>query len=418
MSARQASKRLSRAAATRFWLCALLALVCVFGLERSSAYAAPSKAPTDYIQPSLKGDGFSKSALGYASALKFLRNAGYDPITMRDPREREFAADDVILMLDPNLHHRLSAPQIDALRSYVSSDATIIVSLPKRYGAQQSLAGQELLKTGLLSVGASAGVLRILDGHADVQRDVTPHAEGPWNLRVEAEDLQSFHHVGDNTEVYVGDEHAAIVIASKRQNGAPIFFVSDSDLFANHGLGRGDHALILERLVSQGLGSGGDVYVDEAFHGYLQTYDPLQTALRAPGILLSVSATIFAFLLLWFYLGSPRRSPQEAPMVRYTEHELAQRTGRILGAYQTPKVRLERYRDLLVRNVLSPSSAQDAATYLARIEQLEALRGARTSLRTLDQNLHALSAGASRRQVRQLLRQYQQWFAEVSDATR
>lgn len=396
----------------------LLAILGTLMLFAPVAHTAPSKAPTDYIQPSLKGDSFSKSPLGYASLRRFLENIGHKPIIVRDPRERSFTAQDVILMLDPNLHHTMTPAQVNALQSYVTSDATLVVSLPKRYAAQQSLAGQELLQTGMLSLGASAGILRILDGYGNIQRDVYPEQRGAWDLDIDVSTLQSFHELPDGWEILVGDPRAAVLIRGTRRNGAPIYYLSDADLLSNHALGQADHALIFQRLVDTALEDHGSLYMDEAFHGYLQVYSAFQTGLRGKGVWLTVTTALFALLLLWFYLGSVKRRFRDLRVVPYREQDLAQRTGDILGNYRKPKERLQRFRDILVRDVLSTPFSTDDPLDLARLEQLERLRNPRLSLHALDQKLHALSPNATRRQMRQLLREYQQWFAEVNDATR
>lgn len=395
---------------------ALIFMVVFCGVTAHASAASTFNAG-QYLQRSLKGDSYSHSPLGYAGALQFLGTGAHSPTLVLDPRERNFDAADAVILLDPNLHHYMTPAQFDALNSYRDSDATLIVTLPKRYGAQRTLTGQELLQTGLLSVGASAGVLRLIQGIGDLQRGKAPTHQGPWGLEVHAPDLQSLYNVHDSWDVLVGDRDAALVIAGKRSNGAEIYIVSDADFFANHGLGHADHAAMLERLVDESVGSGGTLYVDEAFHGYLQVYSPFKTGLRGMGLLLVLCAALIAVLLLWMTLAAPRRTWRTLEVAQSTEQGLARRTGDIMRAQRTPVKRLHAFRALLVNSALPSQAGVSDLARQARLAQLSELRQTTHSLASLDQQLHALPADASRRATQRLLRAYQQWFAEVTDAT-
>lgn len=382
------------------------------------AQTIPLNTADQLLQPSLKGDSYSKSPLGYASLRSFLEDGGHAPIVVRDPRVREFSDKDVILMLDPNLHHTMSPAQIQALNAYLSSDATLVVSLPKRYAAQQTLTGQELLKTGMLSLGASAGILRIVDGYGNVQRDVLPNTKGPWNADIDIENLQSFRDLPQSWDVLVGDARAAFVVRGERRNGAPMILVSDADAWTNHAFARADHGWILERIVQESLSPHGTLYIDEAFHGYLQTYAPFQVALRERGLWLSIATLLFALLALWYFLTSTSRAWREFQVVPQQERALAERVGDILGAFRSPRDRVKKFRDLVVHAALPAHAVTSSDGNAARIAHLERLRPPTRSLQSLDAELAALAVNAPRRHTERLVRNYQQWFAEVSDATR
>src|SRR5699024_8886095 len=129
----------------------------------------------------------------------------------------------------------------------------------------------------------------------------------------------------------VGDSDAAFVIRGRRRNGAPLYIVSDSDLFANHRLGHADHALLLETLADATRTAGGTMYIDEAFHGYLQSYTPLQNALRGKGAWLSAATLLFLLLILWWALMTPRIKWREFRVVRHNTHTLSSRIGRVVS---------------------------------------------------------------------------------------
>lgn len=393
-----------------------LLILILLGVSPQIWAQKPGDLPSpDILQTSLKPDTYSKSPLGYSTAYRLLQNH-YKPVRLRDPRSQSLHKDDTVWLLDPNLHHMMSPPQVDALERYLSSEATLVVSLPKRYAAQQSFTGQELLKTGLLAQGASAAILRLIDGYGDLQRDATPQDTGAWGLDLDVERPQSLHRLPDRWTVLVGDADAAFVIRGERRNGAPIYIVSDSDLFANHRIGYADHALLLETLAEESTHPNGTLYIDEAFHGYLSTYTPLHAALRGDGLWVSVTSLVVLILLLWSLCFAPRTPWRARTVVRHSEHDLAARIGHVLTAYRSPHERVHTFRNLVVQRALGPHV--DAHLMQARIEHLERLRQPTHALHTLDQRLQQLPAGASRRAARQLRRDYQQWFAEVRDATR
>lgn len=395
----------------------LVAIILVAMLA-PSAYAQESAEQLFESTMSLKGDSYSKSPLGYFGALRALKKSALAPVVLRDPRKQQLRAEDSVLLFDPSIHHYMSPPQMDALNSYRDSEATLIVTLPKRYAALQSFTGRELRKTGLLTEGASAGVLRLMRGAGDLQRDIVPTEWGPWQLHVQTQRLQTLYNIPPGWDILVGDENAAVVIRFTRESGGTTYIVSDSDFFANIGIAQADHADLLERLVRETVGDDGTLFIDEAFHGYLRNYSPIQAGLSGRERWLMLSTAFLALLLLWMTLAGPRRTWREQQVVQSTELGLAERTGDILRAHLTPVERLHKFRALLVNSVLPSQSDSSDFAFESRLRRLSELHQTTHSLASLDRALHALPENASRRKTQPLLRAYQQWFAEVTDATK
>lgn len=402
----------SRTWAARFFV--LLVSVHLWSWPQQSL-AAPS--PADVLDHSLKGDSFSASPIGFKAAVRFIADLGYQPHVLRTPHGKTLTASDTVIFFDPTIHATMSRERDVALRSYLESDATLVLTLPKRYAAQMDLTGRELLQTGFVYDRQVSQVLENFGISASVERAIDLETFGLWNLEPEAEFLQAIAGVPEDCEPLLGDDRFSVVLRSKRENGAPLYIVSDSDLFTNYGLELADNAAILQWLLRESVQLDGELYIDEAFHGYLSTYSPFYAASHFPGLLLTLQLMLLGALVFWRRYGQTRFDRPEVVVVSDSSQSLAESAGKLLSANLQPVQNLKRYRDLVVHAALESSGGQRLQSDDDRIQHLEALRSTSVPLAELDLTLRSLSPRAREAETLRLARAYQRWFSEVTDGT-
>ncbi len=89
-----------------------------------------------------------------------------------------------------------------------------------------------------------------------------------------------------------------------------IWILSDPDLIANGGIGKGSNAALVAAIIRSHLPKGGSVMIDETIHGFEQAPDMLRTAFEPPFITVSIAfalAALAAILAGISRLGAPRR---------------------------------------------------------------------------------------------------------------
>jgi hypothetical protein len=106
--------------------------------------------------------------------------------------------------------------------------------------------------------------------------------------------------------------------------------VSDPDLLATHGLGKGDNALLMVRILER-LGAGNlPVVVDETLHGLEQRPSLALELLRFPLVLATLSALLVAALLAWSALVRFGRPLAPDPLLKPGRLALVESTAALL----------------------------------------------------------------------------------------
>lgn len=372
------------------------------------AAAAPS---------SIKGDGYSRSPLGYAASIEFLRSTGYEVEQLTSPLGLELLEDDVVLLIDPTLRHPLNDLEDEMLRAYFQSPSTIVVAAPKRIALLQSVQGGTLLGSGMLPLHDVEATVALLQLGAYVDRTEDLRELERWGLTPDVSFAQFFYYPPHETpyEVLLGDSASAFVLRGERANGAPIYYVADAEIFSNHGIASGDNARIVEAVMAHAATPGARVYFDEAFHGYATRYSIFRTAGTFPGILVTIAGLIFAGLALWRGLGRLRRRAR--PEIVADDHaaSLAAATGALLADGHSSTARIQRYREVVVQSALARTGGLRQGDDPERIARLESARRTSTPLAELDARLAALPPRATARERSRLAHAYRQWFTEVTD---
>ena len=254
-------------------------------------------------------------------------------------RTAEKAAGAVLLVLEPMVG---PADLDDRSRTRLAEMAEaerVLLVLPKRAGFPDQTRPRWLGATFPAPEGLANGVLDAahLGGHV-----ARPAASiGAWTGRLPAPELAEPQLVRGSVLDPVVQTDQGILVGERVEGDAHLLVLSDPDVIATHGLGRGGNAELALALLDR-LDPGGRavVVVDETLHGHeLQPSLPREL-LRWPLVLATLQAALALALLAWAALvrfGRPRAAP---PALATGKDVLVENTADLLrhGVHVAPAV--------------------------------------------------------------------------------
>jgi hypothetical protein len=226
-------------------------------------------------------NGFSRSALGFQAFAELLEAHGVPVVRSRYHTGDRVRRGDVVV---------LAAPDVDAgddhdaaiLTQLLEGGHTVRVVLPKWRPSRSDERGRAPKLGRVLRVDAKSAtaLLHKIDEDAELVRDVEldvsidgfgaePEVARPQLVR------------SDALLPLVGGD-AGILVGEMRQARGRTVVVSDPDLLANSGLGRGENAALALALVDSLRGEGGTVLLDETLHGLERVPSVWGELVRAP----------------------------------------------------------------------------------------------------------------------------------------
>lgn len=364
-------------------------------------------------QSSVVNDSYSRSALGFSTFVALAEELGYPVQRVKDPYSVTLDDQSAVVLLEPVVHVNSAKEVIDAYRWYLENAETIILVLPKRVALQTNALGTQLRETGLVDLMDLWKLTDSVYWFSAVSRSTE---QPPWASTLEIDSLQITATPNPSTDgitVHIGDEHNALVLEGESPGYRRLIIVTDPDVFANHGIVKGENAEIAAQILRL-LEPGTRLYVDEALHGYWNRYS-LWKALRSfPAVLVLGSLSLLALLFIWRrqtsatlpHRGHEASNPQAAVLERSAD----------MIAHVVPSRRsLDRLRAAYVRDAISRGGLRKMSEPEA-ILRLESLRKPAQTLSSLDarRTQHSrMSAAAARR----LATQYQHWYREVTHGT-
>ena len=357
---------------TVVWLLAVAGLsfggACWFALEDTEPRRVLASGPGTR----------SSSAIGHRAFLDLLERAGIFVGVRRRNVAEEFDAFQVLLLLEP--HPDRFEP--DELASLGAARAAILV-LPKWTGAPHPEHPDWIDDATPLPTTEVGAVLRKLAPRAMVYRPpLEPRwKSAPFGARPELIYPQ-FMLGSDLTPILESDR--GMLVAAIGRGEQRIWIVSDPDILSNHGISRGDNAVLAHALVEALLPPGGTVLVDESMHmkgGLLEVPPPsLRRALTEPPFVavtaLFLAAAAVLVLAAAGRFGAPRPAPRA---VAFGHAALLDNMARLLASGRHGREILRRYHELVKHDVLrrihAPSDADEDAV-AARLDRAGAARGA------------------------------------------
>ena len=375
----------------------ILLLSCAVALFAASAllegYGEGSAAGGKKAGPG----AYSVSALGYAGFYDTLRRLER-PVVRSAGRARAMAGQRGLLIV--------AEPDIFALpHEYIASLADmprLLLVLPKRHGERDSARPEWIARAIPVPVDYAQQTLALVAGDGSIARGdwpvawkinelgVTPSGSG-WVQLARSKGMRPV--VGNDDGMLVGE---------LRHGDDIVWVLSDPDLMANHGLGKGDNAAFMVALVDRlgsldNSGGNGPIVFDETAHGFQEAESsPVALLFRFPFVivtaLLCVSALLFARAGASRF-GAPRTPPPETD---FGKSRLIGNGARLLDYAGHHALVLERYARMTVRSAAvalrAPSglSEDELARWLDRVGKA---RGVKDSCADILHTVDTIIAG-------------------------
>lgn len=319
-------------------------LVTIAALSLAAAGFLGAFGDALYDPPSFSQDSFSRSAVGHEAFTRLLRSLGFNVVVSRHRTAEKAGTGAVVALLEPRV-----GPDDEAgrgrLEAIDGASSSLLVVLPKREAIPDPVRPRRVASADLLPPEAAQRVLEALDIGGKVVRP--QRSAGSWRGDLPLPTLDAPQLVvsdrlrplvanddgilvgeleltGEDDEAEEAEGEAAggtfQATAGPQSQEPPSWrtiVVADPDLVATHGLGKGENALLLVRILER-LGAGERaVLVDETLHGFEQQPSLALELVRFPLLLATLSALLAGGLLAWGALvrfGRPRPpEPQLKP---------------------------------------------------------------------------------------------------------
>lgn len=291
----------------------------------------------DLVEPSSAGpSSFSWSALGHRAAAELLEKDGIRVLVRQDPRGARGGAKTAVFFLEPELEKMRE--QGSVLETLVTdaheAGAAVVLVAPKwepgvtngRDPPWIASADEKPLhevEAVIAAMGEGTWVPR-----RAITRGAVDACEAPFGDVVVdvVSPAQMLSPLPSAWEPVVECEGGTLIAAHRASRTV---LVADPDLFANHGLARGDHAEILLDLVKEELGAD-TVIFDEAVHGFRRRMTLLAELARPPLVVATLHGTFVLGLVLWAGMGRFGKPRDAAPALGTGKQALIENTALLL----------------------------------------------------------------------------------------
>lgn len=323
-----------------FWLVAAISVSFIVAIVLVAFGGGP---PTEW---SGRTSSFSVSALGHHALVRFLEASGLRVEIRRSRRALEGPWATPTFVIEPDADAGGDAPKDylrEVVRSARRSGAPLVLVLPKWRGrevltiggaAVQSAVARPEAEVEAALAGTGIGALASLD----VRRVPTGNAYAPFRCATawgEAADLeliapQVLVPSPDLRPVVWSDQGPIVAEVETSSPRSAIYVISDPDILNNHGLGRGDNAVVVHRLVEARLSTDA-VVLDEIVHGHGREEGILAEALRFPLVVPVLQGAAVLLFVLWRGAGRFGKPVPPPPRLAAGRLELLHATAGLLG---------------------------------------------------------------------------------------
>ena len=265
-------------------------------------------------------DAFSYSALGHRGFRELLESRGHHVIVSRSLSGRKTGGAGVLVLAEPDLETRPIQRKIKLL-DMLEQTSTLLLVLPKRQGIVNPARPSHISGFSPRSREDALAPLQALELEADLLQN-TGHSrdlhwtEGEWSDRPFIGQLQLLDMPGlqpllaCEKGVLLGRLSSPALATSLQDAPSEILILSDPDLLANHGLGKGGNAAIMLKIIDTLGGKGGAIVFDETLHGHEVSPSVFKSFFRFPLVFVLLQVLVTAAVLMWMAtgrFGSPAR---------------------------------------------------------------------------------------------------------------
>lgn len=265
-------------------------------------------------------DSFSRSAIGHAAFVESLRRAGVPVVVSRHRTIDKIGGEELLVVAETDVE-ALSVDHRRLLYDMWFLAPKVLLVLPKRRGFSRADKPGWLATSNLMPIAAVAAVLDTLGYEARVTRIAQSDAEPTVDDGVTSTSCRlDWRGIDDLSIMRLQDKVPAIrdlqllkcdefdpllaceegmLLGRWEAGGDEVYVLSDPDLLANHGLGKGDNATVLFGALDEWGLLDRPIVVDETLHGFEFKESIFAFMLRYPLVLLTYQAVLAAAVLIW-----------------------------------------------------------------------------------------------------------------------
>jgi len=282
----------------------VIALSIVAGLSFLSALFWSIFGPELTPDRSALSNTFSRSATGHHAFVQLLRELGIPVVVSRHDSGGKADRSALLVVAEPDL----PGERAQQLRTMVRRVHRALVVLPKWEGRVDRMRSSWLEHVELKPGSDVEAVLEALHLDATVVR--TEHAPRWTRSTLGPEPSLTLPQLvvcEDLRPLVATDE--GILLGEAQTRLGRFYVLSDPDVLANHGLGRGDNAVFSVAMLNLGREDDAAVVFDETLHGFVREPSLYRALFEFPLVLPTLQAAAAVALLLWASMarfGAPR----------------------------------------------------------------------------------------------------------------
>jgi hypothetical protein len=248
-------------------------------------------------------DSFSRSALGHHALVRLLRELDIPVVVSRFDSGHRAGEAAVLVLAEPQLEESGTRSGA-ALRRTVDAAGGALLVLPKWLGIEDPTRPGWITRTSLRP-GAQVDQLLDLFRVGNV-RVVRPAVTTEWRtseLGAGPPELTAPQLLQGSAVTGLVHCREGILFGRVETHWGALHVLSDPDVLANHGLGRGGNATLAVKML--GVARSGDqtVVIDETFHGHVQEPTVQGAAFSFPLLLATLQTLLTLAVLLWSGMG-------------------------------------------------------------------------------------------------------------------
>ncbi len=344
---------------------------------------------SDLVPPRSAGaDSYSRSALGHAAFVELLREMEIPLIVSRHDSAGRASSSALLVLAEPCTESNTRQERL--LKTLLGRPASRLLVLPKWTGTAKPYKPAWVEHVELIARSDVETILDVALGSGSVVR---PRAVSGWDTGSYSAPTLARPQLIESVHLRPLIRCAeGILLGQHASARGSMLVLSDPDLLANHGLGKGDNAVLVLEILDKLRKAGEPVILDETLHGYKTEPNVFRTLMEFPLVLAFLQGLVALALVLWAAVGR-FGAPASAPAAREPgKRFLIDNTAALLRLGGHSAHALNRYFKAAIQGVcarLQTPPGLTAAQVREWLDDVAAGRGMRVRVAQLEQEVKA-----------------------------
>ena len=360
----------------------------------------------------------ARSALGHRAFVKSLQRLGVPVVISRFGSARKAGRNGVVFVGEPLLKGWNAGKVGRLMRA-----GHVILVLPKWKGRPDRKNPRWTASVSLLARSRVEKILKMVDPRA---RLVRPGGSVFWSASryAGAPTILQPQLIRSSALRPIIASDRGLLVGQLTNSRNTVWIVSDPDIFANHGIGKGENAKIAIGLIRTMRAAGGPVVIDTSVHGAAGRPSLWGSLLELPFVIASLAGILALGIALWAGTARFGAPLPTAPQFEAGKLTLIENATRLLRYGGHQREILDRYRRALVAAVAArlhaPAHGSAGGDGLARwLDRVGHARGTRHAFSEIAGEIETLTAaeGAGERKLLAAATRLYRWKGEMLDGS-